>query len=158
VLLAACAFARPVDHPRGSSAASVIQRMGAPTGEHVSAAGGRRLEYATGPYGRHTWMFDFDAADRLVEVEQVLTEARFNTITAGMTAEQVRSRIGRPSTTWPLSRQKQLVWSYRYETPFCQWFMVGMGLDNRVVDTAYGPDPLCDDDDDFFFGRFRLGR
>jgi hypothetical protein len=37
--------------------------------------------------------------------------------------------------------------------------MVGMGLDNRVVDTAYGPDPLCDDDDDdFFFGRFRLGR
>jgi hypothetical protein len=91
-------------------------------------------------------------------VEQVLTEARFNTITAGMTAEQVRSRIGRPSTTWPLSRQKQLVWSYRYETPFCQWFMVGMGLDNRVVDTAYGPDPLCDDDDDFFFGRFRLGR
>ena len=68
----------------------------------------------------------------------------------------VLSRIGRPATTWPIAYQRQIVWSYRYESPFCQWFMVGMGQEGKVVDTAYGPDPLCEPDD--FFTRLRSRR
>ena len=83
-----------------------------------------------------------------MDAAQVLTELRFNDIRAGMTADEVRLRIGRPSTIWPLSFQHQMVWSYRYNTPFCQWFMVGMSADqSQVVDTAYGPDPLCEVND-----------
>jgi hypothetical protein len=74
----------------------------------------------------------------------VWDEPHFNAIRAGMSADEVRAQIGRPSTTWPIAWQRQIVWSYRYETPFCQWFMVGMGPQDKVVDTAYGPDPLCD--------------
>jgi len=145
-LVAACASTGAQNYPQGSNASTVIQGMGRPTEEHRLASGGRRLEYAGGTYGRKTYMFDFDASDRLVNVEQVLDEAHFNAIRSGMTSGEVLTQIGRPSTTWPIAWQRQTVWSYRYETPFCQWFMVGVGPENRVVDTAYGPDPLCDRD------------
>ena len=154
VFAAACAVGNPAaSFAPGSSAASVIERLGPPTAQHATPSGGRRLEYSGGAFGRRTAMLDFDASDRFVASDQVRTEAHFNTIQAGMSAAEVRARIGAPSTTWPIARQNQVVWSYRYETPFCQWFMVGMGTDDRVVDTAYGPDPLCDDN---FFHRFRL--
>lgn len=153
-LLAACAASGPQRFAPGSTRATVLQGMGAPTAEHPLPAGGRRLEYAGGAFGRQTHMFDFDATDRLLHWQQVRDEAHFNAIQAGMGAGEVLSRIGQPSTTWPIPRQRQLVWSYRYSSPFCQWFMVGMGPDNRVVDTSYGPDPLCEPDD--FFDRFRL--
>ena len=161
VLLAACTSYGPGALPKGSSVAAVTQAMGPPTGEHALPSGGRRLEFARGPFGRQTYMLDFDAAGQLVGSQQVLTEANFNAIQPGMSAAQVLALIGRPAKTWGISRQKQIVWSYRYDsTPFCQWFMVGMGYDDVVVDTAYGPDPLCDDDDFSIFGRgiFRIGR
>ena len=157
-LLALCACATPLSQrfPPGSPVAAVTGALGTPSGEHVAAAGGRRLEYTGGAYGKQTWMFDFDSAGRLVGAEQVRTEARFNAIRADMTAAEVRAAIGPPSTTWPIPRQHQIVWSYRYESPFCQWFMVGVNPQGRVIDTSYGPDPLCDDDDFFMRMRPRL--
>ena len=130
----------------GTDSAAVLQGMGTPTAEHRTASGGRRLEYAGGAFGRATWMFDFDASGLLVAAEQVRDEGHFNAIKAGMSAEDVRMQIGAPSTTWPIAWQHQLVWSYRYDSPFCQWFMVGMGPEGKVVDTAYGPDPICERD------------
>ena len=153
-LLAACASAGPQRFAPGSTRATVLQGMGAPTGEHALPGGGRRLEYAGGAFGRQTHMFDFDASGQLLHWQQVRDEAHFNAVQSGMRADEVLSRIGKPSTIWPIPRQRQMVWSYRYASPFCQWFMVGMGYDDRVIDTSYGPDPLCDDDD--FFDRFRL--
>jgi hypothetical protein len=153
-LLSGCASMGPQSFGPGTGMAAVMQRMGAPTGEYALPSGGRRLEYSRGPFGKTTDMFDFDAAGQLVRSEQVLTEARFNAIRAGMGAQEVLSQIGRPSKIWGIPRQRQNVWSYRYDTTFCQWFMVGMGYDDKVVDTAYGPDPWCDDDD--FFRRLRV--
>ena len=144
----------------GSSRDQVIQASGrrpasiswrsrdrlAVTCRSTQPAGRRaRLEYAGGAFGPLTWMFDFDAGDRLLASAQVRNEARFNAIRAGMDSEQVLRAIGQPSTIWPLGFQSQNVWAYRYESPFCQWFQVGVGYDGKVVDTAYGPDPLCED-------------
>jgi hypothetical protein len=151
-LVGGCAALAPRHVPIGSPSTAVIQAMGEPVDAHPLPEGGRRLEYGGGTYGRRTLMFDFDAADRLTGVVQVRTEAHFNAIRPGMSADEVLARIGRPSTIWSIPRQRQNVWSYRYETPFCEWFMVGMGYDGRVVDTAHGPDPACDDDG--FFDRF----
>lgn len=107
--------------------------------------GGRRLEFARGPFGKHTYMLDFDAQGRLVRWEQVLVEARFNAIRSGMDAAEVRAQLGRASDQYVVGwHEKQTVWAYRYETPFCQWFQVGLNPQGKVVDTAYGPDPLCD--------------
>jgi hypothetical protein len=128
----------------GSSVGSVVARLGPPSSEHASPNGGMRLEYATGPFGKSTHMYRFDAEGRLVAGEEVLTEAHFATIQAGMSADEVLAQIGRPSTTWVIPRQQQTVWSYRYQTSICQWFMVGVNPQGMVVDTAYGPDPMCE--------------
>jgi len=149
--LAACAGFGAASFAPGSNLATVTQRMGAPSGDYALPSGGHRVEYSGGAYGRQTTMFDFDAAGALQRAEQVRDESHFNAIRAGMLPDEVLSRIGHPSTTWAIPRQNQVVWSYRYESPFCQWFMVGIA-EGRVADTSYGPDPLCEEDD--FFHRF----
>lgn len=142
-LLGGCALFPSHRFAPGTSVQQVQQRLGRPTAEHLLPLGGRQLEYAGGDFGKTTYKYTFDALGRLQHGDQVLTEAHFAGIVAGMAADEVRLRIGPPSVVWPLPRQRQVVWSYRYESPFCQWFMVGMGPDGRVVDTAFGEDPMC---------------
>lgn len=142
--LAGCAaFKSPGSLAPGSDVATMRATLGAPTGQYP-VAGGTRYEYATGPFGKFTWMMDFDAAGRLKTATQVLTEARFNAIRAGMDAQALRAELGRPSDTWELRRLSQVVWQYRYDSRFCQLFQVSVGADGKVVDTGYAPDPVCD--------------
>jgi hypothetical protein len=154
LLFAACATYSPRAFSPGTPIDAVTKAMGSPVAEHPLPEGGRRLEYSHAPYGRDTFMIDFDAQGRLVRWEQVASQSHFDAIRAGMTADEVRSRIGTPSEVWSIPRQHQVVWSYRFETPFCQWFMVGIGTENRVKDTSYGPDPMCEvgRDDDILLG------
>ncbi len=159
VLLSACAGFGPDRLPPGSSREQVLQLMGPPTSVYelrqplndspylsidTTGKASKRLEYRGGTFANWTYMFDFDADDRLLASAQVRSESRFNAIRTGMNEQQVLRTIGRPSTIWPLGFQSQNVWAYRFEGPFCQWFQVGVGYDGKVVDTAYGPDPLCE--------------
>ena len=156
LLLAGCATYSPSRFAPGTPGDTVTQAMGPPAAEHPLPEGGRRLEYSHGTYGRQTFMVDFDAQGRLLRWEQVAAQPHFDAIRAGMTAEEVRSRIGSPSEVWSIPRQHLVVWSYRFDSPFCQWFMVGMGPEDRVKDTSYGPDPLCDTrDNDILMGGLR---
>ena len=149
-VLAACAVSActsygPAALQQGADVQSVTASMGPPTAEAALPDGGRRLEYARGPFGKHTYMLDFDAQGRLLRREQVLTEANFNAILSGMDAAEVLARIGHPGERYVVGwHEKQTVWAYRYETPFCQWFQVGISAQGKVVDTAHGPDPVCD--------------
>ena len=145
LLLAGCA---PYGPPRVGVGASVEESersMGLPTGEYPLPAAGRRLEFARGPYGEHTWMMDFDATGRLLHSEQVLTIAHFNEIVPGMPASEVLQRIGRPSEVGRIGFQDRALWNYRYEGPFCLWFQLGIDASEHVVDAGYGPDPRCDE-------------
>lgn len=145
LLLGACATSYgPGSLPTGSPSAEAVAGMGPPTGRHALDGGGTRLEFARGPMGLHTYMLDFDAADRLVRVEQVLTESRFYELRPGMSADEVLRRIGRPSDQRWLPRQRQRLWSYRYETPFCIWFQVSIGTDDRVAELGHNLDPMCE--------------
>lgn len=145
--------------PPGSSRDQVVQALGPPSSVYPldraaedspslridpSGRATSRLEYRGGAFSPLKYMFDFDSNDRLLASAQVHTEARFNAIRAGMDSQQVLRALGAPSTIWRLGFQSQNVWAYRYENPFCQWFQVGVGYDGKVVDTAYGPDPLCE--------------
>jgi hypothetical protein len=147
LLLAACAGYAPVNVQPGQSADEVTRSMGQPTGRYALPQGGQRLEYARGPYGKHTWMIDVDPSGRVRSVEQVLTEANFATVKPGETTQDVLLKLGRPSDRRGAFRNTEL-WSYRYDATFCQWFVVTMNPDGRVRDTGYVPDPLCDADDD----------
>lgn len=153
--LAACAAWGPLRHAPGTPQATVRHDLGAPTGEWVAEDGTRVLEYASGPFGKTTHLLRFDDQGLLLGGEQVLTEARFAQVTAGMSADAVRRHIGRASTTFRVARPPQTVWAYRYDAASCQWFMVGMGDDGRVMDSAYGPDPLCEVNDPLVRGPAR---
>lgn len=124
---------------------AVLARMGEPTGQYTLQGGATRLEFARGPMGLHTYMIDLGADGRVQALAQVLTEPRFNAIVAGQTRDDVQAAIGRPSVRRPGGWQGGEVWAWRYDSLFCTWFMASMTDDGRVRDTAYGPDPRCDD-------------
>lgn len=143
-MVSACTGYSPSSLPIGATAAEVVSVMGQPTGTTQAP---RRLEFARGPYGKHTYMLDFDADGRLLSWDQVLTENNFFQVRPGQTEDDVIQRLGRPSTTFPIGRQHIIVWNYRYENPFCQWFQVSIGtapdMLGRVTDVGLGPDPMC---------------
>jgi hypothetical protein len=126
----------------GATVAEVERTLGRPTGRYPGPSA-ERVEYARGPFGRHTYMLDFDADGKLRRWEQVLTESRFDQLRVGMSRDELLATVGHPSEVGKLAWQRRTLWSYRYETPFCRWFQVSLDQGGRVVDTGYGPDPLC---------------
>lgn len=132
----------------GATMSEVTASLGAPTARYARA-GGERVEYARGPYGKHTFMLDFDAQGHLASWEQVLTEPKFDAVRTGESRDDVLYTLGHPSDTRALPVQHRTLWSYRYDGPFCKWFQVGLDAGGKVVDTGYGPDPLCDDYQNF---------
>jgi hypothetical protein len=142
--LSACASVGPGRIKMGTPMAEAVRGLGPASFEYALPNAVKRLEFNGGTYGKHTWMLDFNAAGELTGSAQVLTEARFNQVLAGMSGDDVLLRLGHPSETSVLSFQKQTVWSYRFEGPFCVWFQVGLNGAGRVVDTGYLPDPVCE--------------
>ena len=111
--------------------------------------GQTRVEFATGPYGRVTWMVDLDAAGKVSDApEQVLNEARFSWV-----QQNARDRdsnwllynLGRPGEVMRLGWIGGQVWSWRYPTFDCLWFQVTVNDDGSLRDAGgYGIDPRCD--------------
>jgi hypothetical protein len=144
VLMAGCATLGSTPPQPGEDGAAALARLPAPTGEFANADGSRRIEFARGPFGRQTHMLDVDADGRVVRWEQVLTEAHFATIQPGISSDELRRKIGRPSWVWGVRYRDQTVWSYRFENIFCQAFHVGISPAGVVEDTSFGPDPRCE--------------
>jgi hypothetical protein len=147
-----CASFGPATLKPGDGVDIARQKLGAPSAEHRRADGTLRLEYATGPFGKRTYMLDFDAQGRLAGWENVLDEAHFGRIAAGLSQHALREALGTPSKVWQVRYHDQTVWSYRFDGPFCQLFHVGITPQGVVEDTSYGPDPLCEVRERF--GRF----
>lgn len=142
--LAGCAT--PGNLAPGTPIDTARHGMMAPTGEYALPNGGRRLEFARGSFGKETWMLDFDAKGALVSSQQVLTEQNFSNITAGMPADEVRMRLGRPSWVFGAGWQDHFqVWNYRFAGGDCVWFQVSIrDADRKVRDASLGQDPACD--------------
>jgi hypothetical protein len=145
-LLAGCSSYGTGSLRGGESAQQVVADMGEPTGRYPLPGGGQRLEFARGPFGKHTFMVDLDAAGHVQHWEQVLREDQFNQVVPGLGSDELRFRLGRPSDVMGIWRGAT-VWSWRYESPFCQWFRVTVETDGHVRDAGYGPDPLCEVND-----------
>lgn len=134
----------------GMPRADVERALGMPNARHALPVG-ERLEFATGPYGRTTWMVDLNAAGKLESARQVLDERHLLEVQArlpGMTRDALLRTLGRPGEVRGGGWQGGQVWSWRYETHWCLWFQVSIGDDGRVRDGAFLPDPVCDHDDD----------
>ena len=148
VTAAGCGTYRPQDIRAGQSEAELMQLMGQPTGRYNRVPGVTRLEYATGPYGRVTWMIDIDSAGKVVAWAQVLNETAFSYVQAhfqGQDNEWLRYTLGRPGEVRGGGWQGGQVWSWRYPTNECSWYQVSVLDSGKLRDGgAYGIDPRCD--------------
>jgi hypothetical protein len=155
--LGACGTYRPQDIRAGQTEADVTQLMGQPTSRYPKAGGQTRLEFATGPYGRVTWMVDLDAAGKVTAWAQVLNETAFQYVQInfqGRDKDWLRYTLGRPGEVRGGGWQGGQVWSWRYPTNDCLWFQVSVLDSGQLRDGgAYGIDPRCDAPSDRGGGR-----
>lgn len=141
-----CVVAPPAP---GNAEADVLRQWGAPTSRYTLPAGGTRLEYATGPFGRETWMVDLDGAGRVTRSAQVLGDAAFLDFQmrvgapGGVPRDEVLRTLGRPGEVRGGGRQGGEVWSWRYPNNDCLWFQASVNDSGRATSAAYAPDPGC---------------
>lgn len=154
LLAAGCALFAPPPLAVGQTEAEVLAAMGRPpNARHALADGVTRLEFATGPYGRVTWMVDLGADGRSRGFRQVLTTenlAEFQPRAPGMTVAQLLAELGRPGERMGVRAGE--VWSWRYATNDCLWWQVTVGRDGKVIDAGHGIDPMCDVNDKVMSG------
>ena len=142
-LLCACGSYAPPDALVGMGRHELVARMGQADVERQSA-GGSRLEFPRGPYGKHTWFVYLDGAGKATRAEQVLTEQNFNRVDVGMAQDDLVQLLGRPSEVQLLGRARGAVWSYRYENYSCKWFQVELSQEKQVRSAGYAQPPECD--------------
>ena len=150
LLTAALAACAPLQPPRSEQEA--LQTWGAPTSRYTLPDGAQRLEYATGPYGRATWMMDVGpqgsaSGDRpVLRMRQVLTDTELMALQAAMPmpAAALLQWIGRPGETRHGGRAGGRVWGWRYQTNDCLWFLVSVDDAGTAQSAAFMPDPRCD--------------
>lgn len=146
-VLAGCVALLGPELRNGQTEADLVAQLGPPTARYVLPAGQTRLEFARGPFGRHTWMVDLDAGGRSVRHEQVLNEARFAAFqqqAPGMSREELLRTLGTPGERRHGGRMGGELWSWRYPTNDCLLFEVLVGDDRRVVSGGYNIDLRCD--------------
>ncbi len=140
--LQACTTYSPSNSMLGMSVSDVIEAMGKPDRE-IRLTEGTRLEFPRGPKGKHTYFVNFDEQGKLVSWQQVLTEERFKKILPGMPEEEIVNLIGSGKERFGLARNRGYVWSYRYQTPLCQWFQIEFTAEKKVRSVGYGLPPEC---------------
>lgn len=147
LLLAACAVQPP---SAGSTEAQAVAALGRVTSRYPLPAGGQRLEFATGPMGRTTWMVDLGPDGRSTRAEQVLNTMHFAAFAErapGMSQDELLRTLGRPAERRHAGLAGGETWSWRYPTNDCLWFQVSVGADGRVIGGGYAIDPVCDVND-----------
>ncbi len=130
----------------GVARAELLRTWGPPTARYTLEGGLERLEYASGPYGRTTWMMDIGANDRVTQARQVLNEAEFLAVqsASGLRRDGLLRWLGTPGERRHGGWAGGEVWSWRYPTNDCLWFQASVADDGRVTGAAYGTDPRCD--------------
>lgn len=145
VLAGGCAMTPPLP---GQPREGVLAAWGQPTARYPMPAGAERLEYATGPFGRTTWMVDVDGGGRVTAARQVLNEAHFaefQTRAPGMRRDELLRTLGTPGERHGAGLMGGETWSWRYPTNDCLWFQVTVDTDSDTVrDAGYGIDWRCD--------------
>lgn len=101
----------------GETRDNVEARFGAPSAVYTMPDGHPRLEYHRMTLGLRTYMIDIDATGHVTRVDQVLDEAHFLKMHAGMSEAEVLSLIGPPNGhghyTHPVEAE---TWIYSFET------------------------------------------
>ena len=129
----------------GTSATDLQRQWGLPSARYAMPEAAQRLEYATGPEGRTTWMVDVDALGRVQGAQQVLTESNLMAVQAAapMPAAELLRRLGTPGERRG-ARGGGQTWSWRYVTNDCLWFQFSLDAQGIAQAGAFAIDARCD--------------
>jgi outer membrane protein assembly factor BamE (lipoprotein component of BamABCDE complex) len=114
--------------------AQIRDQMGEPETERTFTDGSKRLEYPRGPAGTNTYMVDLDSNGRFVAVTQVLTAENIAKVRPGMSQDEVRRLLGKPTTIAEYPLKKERVWSWH-------WLEDGVNRD-AMFNAHFGPSGL----------------
>jgi len=132
----------------GKSTASEAEQLMGPPAEKISAPGGESVWfYPRNPEGRHTYALRLGPDGVLRAIEQRLTVANMEKITAGKsTARDVRALFGPPNRVTHLPIQKREVWEYRMynQIEFPYNLFVQYSDDGVVREVLFLRDPSMD--------------
>ncbi|WP_250450416.1 outer membrane protein assembly factor BamE [Caballeronia sp. ATUFL_M2_KS44] len=118
--------------PGVTTEAQIRSQMGEPERERTFTDGSKRLEYPRGPAGTNTYMVDLDPDGLFVSVTQVLTAENFAKVRPGMTEDEVRRLLGKPTTVAEYRLKQEHVWSWH-------WLEDGVNRD-AMFNAHFGPD------------------
>ncbi|MGB7542001.1 MAG: outer membrane protein assembly factor BamE [Burkholderiales bacterium] len=111
-LLAACANFSAIS--TGSPEEQVRARVGAPDTVWKNADGSETWEYPLGPFGTETYMITIGPDHTVGNVSQVLSDEFLFKVQTGMSREEVRRLLGRPTEIDRFERRNEEVWSWRF--------------------------------------------
>ena len=129
--------------PGESTVDDVRRRMGRPEMIWEERDGSQTLEYVRGPEGVATYMVEIGPDGRYRRMANVLVAETFAKVRPGMTRDDVRRLLGKPTETQTFRLKQEEVWSWRHESvvPRTSMFNVHFGLDGVVRGTSDTPDP-----------------
>ena len=120
--------------PGVTTEAQIRDQMGEPETERAFTDGSKRLEYPRGPAGTSTYMVDIDSDGLFVSVTQVLTAENFAKVRPGMTMDEVRRLLGKPTEIAEYRLKKERVWGWH-------WLEDGVNQD-AMFNAHFGPDGI----------------
>lgn len=120
--------------PGVTTEAQILDQMGEPETIRTYTDGSKRLEYPRGPAGTSTYFVDIDSKGRFVAVTQVLTAANIAKIRPGMTQDEVRRILGKPTTLAFYPLKQETVWSWHWEE--------GGVTRDAMFNAHFGPDGI----------------
>jgi outer membrane protein assembly factor BamE (lipoprotein component of BamABCDE complex) len=128
----------------GQSSKEEVQiLMGKPEMIWEEKDGSLVYEYPRGPEGRETYMVTVSADGKYQGMVNILTEATFAKIKPGMTRDQIRRILGKPTSTikYELKQEESWTWRYAGVNPVGRRFHVNFDLDGIVKSTEASDDP-----------------
>ena len=145
-LLAGCDEQRIKELEEGlSTEVDVRDRFGVPEYIWQEPEGSRTLAYNRQPAGERNYMITIGTDGKMSALRQVLTPQNFEKILPGMTQEQVRRMLGKPSKMVPYELKKEIEWDWNWIDPPTRkmLFTVVFGPD-LLVKKSYSAEKLHD--------------
>jgi hypothetical protein len=142
--LGGCDFIAQTELKPGiSTKEEVLQRMGKPEMIWEEKDGSSKYEYPRGPEGHETYMVSIAPDGRYLGMENILVDSTFAKVKAGMTRDELRRLLGRPTETVIFKLKQEEVWTWRHKGVHykSRRFHVMMDLNGVVKGTDATDDP-----------------
>jgi len=112
-ILTGCAIPSAIV-PNTTTADELLQKLGQPTDKRARPAGGEFWEYAYGPEGTQTWLFEIDSGRMVRSATQLLTDERLQQVIPGKSTEsEIRALLGTPRDMTRYGQET--VWEWRVQ-------------------------------------------